>query len=99
MSDELRGAQRVLNDRTLECLAFAEERLLSIHPFEDFNGCFTRAFLAEILHRLDLPAVDPTPETDQDSERYLQALRAADRANWQPLVAVWHERFEKEAGE
>ncbi|MGH8563951.1 MAG: hypothetical protein ACREXW_07610 [Gammaproteobacteria bacterium] len=89
------SAQRVLNDRTLECLAFAEGRLLSIHPFEDFNGRLTRAFLAEILQRLDLPAVDPTPEAGQDTERYRQTLKAADRADWGPLVTVWRERFEK----
>ncbi len=76
-----------LDDRTLECLAFAEGRLL-----------WVRAFLARILRRLDVPAVDPTPEAGQDSERYRQALRAADRADWGPLVTVWRERFEKEAG-
>jgi hypothetical protein len=45
-----------LDDRTLECLAFAEGRLLWIHPFEDFNGHVTRAFLAELLQRLGMPA-------------------------------------------
>ncbi len=71
--------------------------MLSIHPFEDFNGRLTRAFLAEILQRLDLPAMDPTSEAGQDTERYRQALKDADRANWQPLITVWRERFEKEA--
>jgi len=71
--------------------------LLSIHPFEDFNGRLTRAFLAEILRRLDLPAVDPTPEAGQDTERYLQALKAADRADWGSLFTVWRGLFEKEA--
>ena len=85
-----------LDDHTLECLAFAEGRLLSIHPFEDFNGRVTRAFLAELLQRLDIPALDPTPDPRPDTERYLQALKAADRADWGPLVAVWRGRFEKE---
>jgi len=75
-----------LDDRTLECLAFAEGRLLWTHPFEDFNGHVTRAFLAELLQRLDIPALDPTPDAGQDTERYLQALKAADRADWGPLV-------------
>jgi CRISPR-associated endonuclease/helicase Cas3 len=86
-----------LDDRTLECLAFAEGRLLSIHPFEDFNGRLTRAFLAELLQRLDTPALDPTPNPGPNTERYLQALKAADRADWGPLVAIWRGRFEKEA--
>ena len=33
------------DDRVLETLAFAEGRLLSIHPFTDFNGRVTRLFL------------------------------------------------------
>lgn len=85
-----------LDKRTLECLAFAEGRLLWIHPFEDFNGRLTRVFLAEILQRLDMPAIDPTPDAGPDTERYLHALKAADRADWEPLVTIWRERFEKE---
>ena len=84
-----------LDDRTLECLAFAEGRLLWIHPFEDFNDHLTRAFLAELLQRLGMPALDPTP--GPDTESYLQALKAADGANWGPLVAIWRGRFDKEA--
>ena len=70
--------------------------MLSLHPFEDFNGCFTRAFQAEILHRADPPVRDPTPEAGQDTERYRQAPKAADRADWGSLVTVWRGRFEKE---
>ncbi len=85
-----------LDDSLLECLAFGEGRLLSIHPFEDFNGRVTRTFLAELLQRLDLPAVDPTPRAGAETEQYLRALGAADRQDWDPLVAVWRQRFEQE---
>ncbi len=77
-------------------MAFVEGRLLWIHPFQDFNGRLTRAFLAEILHRVDLPVMDPTPPAGQDTERYLQSVKAADRADWGPLATVWRKRFEKE---
>ena len=83
--------------RTLQCLAFAQGRLLWIHPFQDFNGRLTRVLLAELLQRLDMPALDPRPDPRPDTERYLQALKAADRADWGPLVAIWRGRFEKEA--
>jgi CRISPR-associated endonuclease/helicase Cas3 len=83
-----------LDDRTLECLAFAEGRLLWIYPFEDFNGHLTRVFLAELLQRLDMPALDPTPNPGLYTERYLQALKAADHADWGPLVTIWRGRFE-----
>lgn len=84
------------DERLLELLAFAEGRLLWIHPFEDFNGRVTRVFLAEILQRLGLPAIDPTPESGAETQRYLQALKAADNSNWQPLIEYWRARFEKE---
>ncbi len=42
----------------LETLAFAEGRLLFIHPFSDFNGRATRLWLAEILRREELPPVE-----------------------------------------
>ncbi len=84
------------DERLLELLAFAEGRLLWIHPFEDFNGRITRVLLAEILQRLGLPAIDPTPEPGEETQRYLQALRAADNANLQPLIEYWRTRFEKE---
>lgn len=79
--------------RLLETLAFAEGRLLSIHPFEDFNGRVTRVFLALLLRRLELPAVDPTPAAGEATQRYLAALRAADRYDWAPLSGIWRERL------
>ncbi|MBA2591325.1 MAG: Fic family protein [Gammaproteobacteria bacterium] len=91
------GLAGTLDDRTLECLAFAQGRLLWIHPFADFNARLTRVFLAELLQRLGMPALDPTPDPGPNTERYLQALKAADRADWGPLVTIWRGRFEKEA--
>ena len=82
-----------LDDRTLECLAFAEARLLWIHPFEDFNGRVTRAFLAELLQRLDMPTLDPTPDPAPNTEprtehRTLSA--SAQRRRSGRLAAVGH---------
>lgn len=85
-----------LGERVLEFLAFAEGRLLSIHPFEDFNGRTTRVLLSELLRRMRLPAVDPTPDEGAATTAYLQALQAADRADWQPLIVSWRQRFENE---
>ncbi len=83
------------SDLLLETMAFAEGRLLSIHPFADFNGRVTRVFLRLLLRRLDLPAVDLIPPPDRWQD-YLDALREADRLNWQPLMRVWQQRFEQE---
>ena len=86
------------DDLWLEALAFAEGRLLSIHPFTDFNGRVTRVFIGWLTRHLRLPDIDPTPDEGEATERYLAALRAGDQRNWQPLMAIWRERFERGAG-
>ena len=88
------GAWEGLSDeRLVEDLTFAEGRLLHIHPFEDFNGRLTRLFLVELLHRLGLPQVEPVAGSSEETERYLQALRAYDRNDPGPLAAIWRCRF------
>jgi Fic family protein len=62
----------------LEALAFAEGRLLCIHPFADFNGRVTRVWLREILRRLDLPPLRLVPDGLQETADYLAALQAGD---------------------
>lgn len=80
----------------LEALAFAEGRLLSIHPFADFNGRTTRLFLRLLLRRLDLPDADLVPASDGTGS-YLAALAAGDRSDWQPLMAIWTQRLQQGA--
>jgi|GEM_PF-300208 len=80
----------------LETLAFAEGRLLSIHPFLDFNGRVARVFLRLLLHRLDLAPVSLAPnDSEGETASYLTALRATDANDWRPLGEVWRRRFEK----
>lgn len=78
----------------LELLAFAEGRLLSIHPFSDFNGRVSRLFLAELLQRLDLPTVELAPVSPSARGKFLAALRSADKLDWQPLINLWKQRIE-----
>lgn len=87
------GAAGEVGELTLEFLAFAEGRFLTIHPFRDFNGRTIRLFLTELRRRLDLPHVVLAPETTEERKSYFQALEAADRLDWQPLITVWHKRF------
>ena len=82
-----------LGHLTLEFLAFAEGRFLTVHPFTDFNGRTIRLFLLEILRRLDLPRVVLAPDNESERQSYFQALEAADRADWQPLTAIWENRL------
>lgn len=82
-------------DDWLEALAFAEGRLLSIHPFQDFNGRTTRLFLDWLTQRLDLPDIDPIPSFGAPTADYLAALRAADAHDYRPLMAIWRTRLEE----
>lgn len=77
----------------LECLAFAEGRFLTIHPFQDFNGRTIRLLLTELLRRLDLPMVSLAPEGEEVRQCYFAALEAADAHDWRPLMKVWEGRF------
>jgi CRISPR-associated endonuclease/helicase Cas3 len=77
----------------LETLAYAEGRLLTIHPFQDFNGRVTRLFLRLLLRRLNLPPVDLVPADEAGATAYLSALRAGDQLDWRPLMQVWRQRL------
>lgn len=79
----------------LETLAFSEGRLLSIHPFADFNGRVTRVWLREVLRRLNLPPVRLVPVEESAVTEYLEALQAADRDDWRPLMDIWKRRIEE----
>lgn len=96
LQTRLSVSTRADDERLLETLAFAEGRLLFIHPFTDFNGRVTRLFLRLILRRLDLSPARLAPAVEGLQE-YLNALRAADHGNWQPLMDIWRMRIEESA--
>jgi len=91
----LENATGRLDEVLLETLAFAEGRLLSIHPFTDFNGRVTRLFLRELLRRLEMPPVDLVPTDAAGEGVYFAALRAGDEREWRPLMKIWEQRFEQ----
>jgi len=94
-TDDIAARLASLDESTLlETLAFAEGRLLTIHPFLDFNGRVTRLWLRELLRRLDLPPVDLVPTTADDEPAYFAALRAGGTLDWCPLATIWRERLE-----
>jgi CRISPR-associated endonuclease/helicase Cas3 len=86
-------ASQSVSDLTLEFLAFAEGRFLTIHPFRDFNGRTVRLLLSECLRRLDLPLVALTPEGHAARQEYFLALEAADSSDWSPLCEIWKQRL------
>ncbi len=76
-----------------EFLAWVDWRFQWIHPFKDFNGRIGRLALAALLYKLALPPVETAP-TDPDGRReYLEALRAGDAGNLEPLQKLWIRRL------
>jgi CRISPR-associated endonuclease/helicase Cas3 len=84
----LENATGRVDELLLETLAFAEGRLLSIHPFTDFNGRVTRLFLREVLRRLELPSLDLVPTDPAGEVAYRASLRAGDNLDWRPLTRL-----------
>ena len=89
---EIQSEGSSFDQRLLETLAFAEGRLLCIHPFADFNGHTTRLFLLFVLRRLGLPSMDLVPPREHAAP-YLLALAAADKGDLNPLIDIWRDRF------
>ena len=89
----LAGLDGSSGEQLIEHLAFAEGRLLHVHPFEDFNGRVSRLFLIELLYRLELPVIDPAASSPEETRRYFGALEAYDRHDPRPLSAIWRHRF------
>jgi hypothetical protein len=72
---------------------WADWRFQWIHPFRDFNGRIGRVLLVALIHRMGLPPMD-TIQTESDTRhQYLEALRAADNGNLQPLTILWMQRI------
>jgi CRISPR-associated endonuclease/helicase Cas3 len=87
------AAAASLSELTIEFLAFAEGRFLTIHPFQDFNGRVIRLFLSELLRRLDLPPVRLEAEGETERATYFKSLEAADTGDLLPLTAIWKARL------
>ena len=90
---QVRMQEPIKSEQLPETLAFAEGRLLTIHPFADFNGRLTRLWLWELLRRLKLPPVNLAPLERTATEIYLKALRSADSKDFRPLAQLWIQRL------
>lgn len=78
----------------MEQAARIHHRLVSIHPFENGNGRFSRLVADRYLlaHRCTHP-IWPS-EIGQEGkirQRYIQSLQAADRGDFHPLIDLMHE--------
>lgn len=69
----------------IKLIAWAQHRLVWIHPFKDYNGRTARLFSNLLMLRLGLPLAEIKVETEKDRQTYIAALKSADGGNYQPL--------------
>lgn len=74
-------------------LAWVDWRFQWVHPFKDFNGRIGRLVLAALLYKLALPPVETAPTDTERRREYLEALRAGDAGNFDPLQKLWIRRL------
>lgn len=56
-----------------------------IHPFQDYNGRVARLLTNLVLLNVDLPPLEITAETEKDRNQYIEAMKAADKNNYDRL--------------
>lgn len=66
-------------------IAWAQHRLVWIHPFKDYNGRTARLFSNLLMLRLNLPLAEIKVESEKDRQTYITALKAADKGSYAPL--------------
>jgi Fic family protein len=69
----------------ISLLGWFQHRFVWIHPFKDYNGRLARLLTNLLLLKLRLPIATIKAETAKDRDRYIQALKAADREDYSTL--------------
>jgi Fic family protein len=82
-------------EELIHFLAWAHHRFLWIHPFKDYNGRIARLLTNIILLNLDLPPIELKVETKVGRERYIKALKNADKGNFSNLETLIEEAIEE----
>jgi len=72
-------------DEVVRLLFWFQYRFVFIHPFQDYNGLVGRMLTVLLLLKLGLPAVEIKVETQQDREKYLDAMQSGDEGDLTPL--------------
>jgi len=67
--------------QVISLLAWFQHRLVWIHPFQDYNGRIARLLTNLLLLKLDLPIIEIKADTKEDRERYIKAMKEADKNN------------------
>jgi len=69
----------------IRLLTWVHHRFLWIHPFKDYNGRIARLLTNVTLLNLDLPPIELKVETKTGREKYVKALKNADKGDCSKL--------------
>lgn len=69
----------------IELLAWLQHRFVWIHPFKDYNGRMGRLLTNLLALNLSLPLFELKAEKERDRERYIQAMKSADKQDYSKL--------------
>lgn len=72
----------------VELIAWAQHRIVWIHPFQDYNGRMARLFSNLLMARFGLPIVEIKIESERQRRSYINAIKAADVENYKKLVRM-----------
>lgn len=65
----------------ISLLAWFQHKLVWIHPFQDYNGRIARLLTNLLLLNLALPIIEIKADTKEDRQRYIKAMKEADKGN------------------
>jgi len=68
--------------------AWAQHRFVWIHPFNDYNGRTARLLTNLIFLKLGLPLLEIKVESKKDRERYIKAMKLADKNDYSLLEKI-----------
>lgn len=69
----------------ISLLAWFQHRFVWIHPFKDYNGRVARLLTNLLALNVGLPILTIKAETGKDRERYIKAMKAADKQDYSRL--------------
>lgn len=81
----LQGSSEKFLAELISFLTWFQHRLVWIHPFKDYNGRIARLLTNLLALNLRLPILTIKAETQKDRNKYIEALKAADKQDYAKL--------------
>ncbi len=72
----------------ISLLAWFQHQFVWIHPFNDYNGRIARLLTNFLVLNFGLPALEIKAGTEQDRQRYINAMKEADKHNLSKLESL-----------